>query len=502
VSSPRLSLPSGFPIRRGRLPIWLLAALSLAGYLALCWWMPLLPNYDRLPLADVRTFSPSLAGGLLYGLLLIGLFGVYGLAYRQVRCDTRPFPLPLLLLTTGLFILPLLFTYPINANDVYRYVIRGRNTSHYGANPFTTPPGQLPDNPFAAYAGEWQDATSPYGPVWEASAAAVASLSGDSLLGGLLLFKAFTALLHLGVAVLIWLLLREQETAVRAAYTLLWAWNPALLLIFVVDGHNDILMLFWLVLGAWVMRRGRLTTGLLVMLLAPLTKFIGLLALPFFCLAAWRQLPGWRARLWLVGGTAVGGLALVFLTFLPFGSPVTYGQRLLYEATGVPGFSPAVLLFFLAGVVGVPPSYALLVGLGGAFALAAVGIGLWLLWRAGNGRSPLRGTADIFALYIAQALSFRIWYAAWPFPWLLLDDAAAPSAWHTYRLHVGIWFLLTAQLSVLIYGHLRVYALGGSALLAHVIGVPFTFGLPFLLAWYRTRPTKADGVHPPLAANR
>ena len=79
----------------------------------------------------------------------------------------------------------------------------------------------------------------------------------------------------------------------------------------------------------------------------------------------------WRARLWLVGGTAVGGLALIFLTFLPFGSPLTYGQRLLYEATGVPGFSPAVLLFFLAGILGIPPSYPLLYGLAAATAVAA-----------------------------------------------------------------------------------------------------------------------------------
>ncbi|MCA9872968.1 MAG: hypothetical protein KC441_04920, partial [Anaerolineales bacterium] len=104
-----------------------------------------------------------------------------------------------------------------------------------------------------------------------------------------------------------------------------------------------------------------------------------------------------------------------------------------------------------------------------------------------------RGTADIFALYIVQALSFRIWYASWPFPWLVLDAPDAPSAWHTFRLHAGLWFLLTAQLSVLIYGHLRVYALGGSAPLAHVIGVPFTFGLPLVLAWLSAQPPGGFG---------
>jgi hypothetical protein len=31
---------------------------------------------------------------------------------------------------------------------------------------------------------------------------------------------------------------------------------------------------------------------------------------------------------------------------------------------------------------------------------------------------------------------------------------------------------------------LRVYALAGDHFAAHLIGVPFTFGLPLLLAWY------------------
>ena len=140
-------------------------ALSLAGYGALCWWMPLVPHYGRLPLLDVRAFSPSLGAGLLYGLLLVALFALYGLAYQKVREGERPFPLPLLLLTTALFILPLLFTYPINANDIYRYAIRGHATSYYRTNPFTMPLSQLPDTSLAAYAGEWVDATTPYGPV-------------------------------------------------------------------------------------------------------------------------------------------------------------------------------------------------------------------------------------------------------------------------------------------------------------------------------------------------
>ncbi len=157
----------------------------------------------------------------------------------------------------------------------------------------------------------------------------------------------------------------------------------------------------------------------------------------------------------------------------------------------MPGFSLAVMLMFSTTLVGQPISLTLLSAVGVVFTGTAVLLGIWLLWRTWRGRSPERSIADIFGVYILQALSFRIWYAAWPFPWLLLDDGwgdngrtePGRSACFSYRLRVGLWFLLTSQLSVLIYGHLRIYALGGSQVAAHLIGVPFTFGLPFLLAW-------------------
>ena len=468
--------------------------------------MPLVPWVSHLPLADIRTFTPAPMTGLLYALWLCAMFLMYWLAFHAVRGGKRPFrpssvktfPLPFILITTSLFAILLWQTFPFNATDVYRYVIRGRIQSVYGEDPYTTPPNQFPSDPFADFAGEWADATSPYGPVGELAAGMLTHLSGANLLAGLLLFKAVAALTFLVNTVLIWLLLAGQKTAVRSAYTLLWAWNPALLLIFIADGHNDGLMIMWLLLGLLISRRGHMTAGFLVMVLAPLTKPIGLLALPFFFLAAIRAMPTWQQRGKFILLTGLGTVGLIALVFLPFGSPLALVERLLREIAAVPGFSFAVMLLFIGQLFGQPVS--LLNTIGVVLTVTAVVIGIWLLWRTWQGRSPLRSTADIFATYILQALSFRIWYAAWLFPWLLLDDAGmeldgnagtelSRSVRLGYRLRVGLWFLLTSQLSVLIYGHVRIYALGHSQIAAHLIGVPFTFGLPFLLAKFRPTET-------------
>jgi hypothetical protein len=52
------------------------------------------------------------------------------------------------------------------------------------------------------------------------------------------------------------------------------------------------------------------------------------------------------------------------------------------------------------------------------------------------------------------------------------------------NLWAGSWFLVTSQLSIIIYGHLRVTYLGGDILLGHIIGVLFVFFLPFILAQF------------------
>lgn len=466
-----------------RWPLWGTAIISLAGYWLVRYWFPLRPYYDQLPQADIRFFTPTLFSGLAYAAWLCLLFGLVWLAYRRVLAETRPISLRMLMGTAFLLAFPLLLTYPINATDVYRYIVRGRINSIYGQNPFAVPPNGVEGDAFLPFAGEWAGATSPYGPIWETAAGAITAISQDNLYWGIILFKAVGLSVHLGITILIWQSLADKSPPVQAARSLLWAWNPALLLMFVVDAHNDVFMLFWLVWGWYLAKNGRITAGFVVMLLAPLTKPIGLLALPIFFLHFWREMATARLRLQFLLLSGLGGVTAVTLAFLPFSSPLSLISRLQSEAIGGAGFSFGALLLLLAGQLDINITIDLLNGLG---LLLATMFGLWIIWlswRVWLGRSPIRSLANGFAGSYLQALNYRIWYSTWLLPWLLLADGGEKPT--GYRLRAGMWFLLTSQLSVIVYGHLRVYALGGSQLLAHAIGVPFTFGLPLLLARQR-----------------
>lgn len=456
-----------------RVSLWHLLFLSFAGYASLPVLFPLIPRYRQIPLADTRSFVPSLAGGLGYAALFLGLYGLYFLAQR--RFSRRSPRLRTVLLVTILFAVPLFFTYPINATDIFRYFVRARVATVHGESPLVAPPSAFPDDPYLPLAGTWATETSPYGPVWELLAGGITILSGQDLLIALLLFKGLGLLSHLGIGAVIWHSQGDERPGERAAQTVLWAWNPALLYMFVVDGHNDAVMILWLLLGYWLLEHQRRpVAGALTLALAPLTKPIGLLPLPFLLLAAWRRMPGTSQRWRFLLGGGAGSLALAVLAFLPFGSPLELARRLLREVAIGGGFSPATLVWFLSQRLGPGISGARLGQIG---ALIFAVVALWLLWRSWRGRSALRGAADAFFAYLATAITFRIWYSIWPFPWLVLDRKEG-----NRRLAFGLWFLLAAQLSVVIYGHVRVHMLDQSMYQAHLLGVPFTFGLPLLLA--------------------
>ncbi|MDX1613474.1 MAG: glycosyltransferase family 87 protein [Candidatus Promineifilaceae bacterium] len=467
-------------------PLALLFSLSLVGYGLLARWFPLLPHYSFLPQPDVRFFAPSLADGLLYAGLLLALFALLLWAARLVVVRRQGLALGTILLSGLILALPLLATFPINATDVYRYYISGRVAVVHQADPLTEPVSEFPDDPYLPLAGEWATATSPYGPLWELTAGAVTLIVGDDLLAALLLFKVLATICHLAIGGLLWLSLRGTPSGLRPALTLLWVWNPALLLTFSVNGHNDALMLLWLASGWLLLRRGRWPLGLLVMMLGPLTKLIGLLALPLAFIECWRQLPGLAARIRLVLLTVVGGLVLAWLAFLPFGPPLTLARRLVSESSTGGGFSP-LAAFILAGRrLGFNPDVNLAVR--GLLVLIAL-VALWLLWRTWRGRPAARSIADTFVAYIILAFRFRIWYAVWPFMWLVLEQGQqrVTGSNSRARLAAGLTFLLTSQLSVIVYGQIRTELLQGSLTAAHLIGVPFTFGLPLLVGWLYQR---------------
>ncbi len=457
-----------------KIPFGLALAGNMAIYIIFWRWFPFAPN--SLQNKDIFAFTPSLPAGLAYVSLLTLAFLLYWAAAKQLNDDTAPrsFGVWAILGVAALYCIPLIFAYPINATDIYRYAIRGRILGYYGENPYQLSPSVFPDDPYHFLAGEWADVTSPYGPVWELTAAGITRMAPNDLTLALFVFKIVIVAAFLAVGWLIYYALAERSDAEKRYKTALWAWHPALLLIFAADAHNDAMMLLALATGwALISRRSRLAAGVIVSWWGVLVKPIGLLAFPFLALAAWQQtVAAQRFRIFLF--SAIGVLVSSGLAFAPFGSPTHLIKRLWLEASGVAGFSPTALLILINQRLSVSGAFALVNQLSSWALVASAGFVFGWAWLK---KRPMRGVANVFGAYLGLALSFRLWYPAWLLPWLIFEKAD-----NSQRLNAGILLLITAQLSVFIYGHMWRMVLAGDFLLAHLLGVSFTFGLPLALA--------------------
>jgi hypothetical protein len=183
----------------------------------------------------------------------------------------------------------LLWSYPLFSQDVFDYLFHTHEWVRYGASPFTHVPSQFSFDSLYPYVS-WTEAPSPYGPVWILLTAPLSWLAGSDLFANLVLFKGLSVLCYAGSAFLLYLTLGKALPRYRVAGTLLFAWNPLVLMEFGSSGHNDIVMVFFAILAAWLVVNGRFALGLLALTASMLIKIVTIFILPLFVVYVWRHL--------------------------------------------------------------------------------------------------------------------------------------------------------------------------------------------------------------------
>ena len=148
-----------------------------------------------------------------------------------------------------LFSLTLLVQPKLFSDDVFTYIFSGRIFTLYRTNPFNTAPVQFPADPYLRWVVAGRDAPNLYGPFWYYISSLLVSIGGDNQVGTLLLFKGLAILAHLMNIVLVWGILSHIAPKRRILGTLLYAWNPLILLELAGSGHSEGMLLLLLFLG-------------------------------------------------------------------------------------------------------------------------------------------------------------------------------------------------------------------------------------------------------------
>jgi len=307
----------------------------------------------------------------------------------------------------------LLFMFPIGAADIFDYIVHGRIFGVYGGNPFLYTGNDFPADPFVRYMG-WGNLPSTYGPLWVLLSGAVARLAGNGVIANVLAFKLLAGAFFFASVGAIAATLRRVAPQQALAGVVALAWNPLVLYETFGNGHNDIVMVFWVLAAAWLMVSRRYTWAVLALLAGALVKFIPILLLPAAGMIALRDLPSWRARLRFLLGTTLAAGVLIALAYAPFwAGPETLTivkRQDLFTAS-----LPASLWAWLTPAWGVKATSTFLSRL--ACTLTVL-FALWQGYRARADRTwrsfPLAAFWVMMFYLQVTCLWFQEWYTIWP----------------------------------------------------------------------------------------
>ena len=352
----------------------------------------------------------------------------------------------------------LLATPPTLSDDVYRYVWDGRLTNS-GVNPFAhavaSPVLDQLDSPLRALVNHnWM--ASPYLPSAQFLFALIYRIAPDSPLAFQVCAVVFDLLTGWMVADLL------RRLGLPEVRTLIYLWNPLVVVEFAHGAHVDALMICLIVLALWLLIafRARLLSAV-ALAAATLTKGVPLLLLPVV-VRRW----GWSRTLFYVG--------LVTAVCVPFALGAGWGLTGPLDGEGVFG---AIRIYgtlwrFNGGVypaleavlsVFVDPGAVMFLGGGAIYvwaAKAAVGAGL-LGILAGvwwTGRQPsddltlLRRAVIPLAAYLLLTTTVHPWYVtllAPLLPFLSLRDEESKAV-GVYLLP-ALYFAAVVPLSYLTY---------------------------------------------------
>jgi hypothetical protein len=284
---------------------------------------------------NLQAGSSTLAAANLLGLVLVAacvcLFLAARICQRTVRDRLSSVQMRwLLVLICGFtFLLGVLFLFLPGglSQDILLYGLDGRLITVYHVNPYLVNPGMLVHDSLYRALTPGAFTLPLVGPLWLDLTVPVAALTQGNPAFVWLGFRLLGLLLHLCNALLIWTILARLKPEARLGGTLLYAWNPIILLLGVSEMHADMAVIFFLLLGVLFLQRHAFLLSWICLLLAVLINPLCLLLLPLFLRVLNKEtriFSSGRRVLWWISLLILSG-ALAILAYAPYWSGLGTG---------------------------------------------------------------------------------------------------------------------------------------------------------------------------------
>ena len=220
----------------------------------------------------------TILGVIIFLAILIGMFVIYLKLIKKSECFKNLKDILVVAFFVGLVFLICL---PNTSQDVFYYMGSGRVLSDYSQNPYYVTISDVLYNidekdDILSNSGVWDTTTVVYGPIWVLITVLLNKFSLSSITLLLYEFKIANLIMYLLTIWIIYKLTGKKKFAV------MFAFNPLIIMEFLVNCHNDIYMIFFIMLAMYFIKNKKnIWLGIIAIAISVAIKYISLLIFPF-----------------------------------------------------------------------------------------------------------------------------------------------------------------------------------------------------------------------------
>ncbi|MEA2064731.1 MAG: hypothetical protein U9O66_00330, partial [Patescibacteria group bacterium] len=353
--------------------------------------------------------------------LLLSYFLIYKIALKNKDLLKENFKIIVFFFI--LFQITLLIIPPLGSSDIYNYIFRAKVLTHYHQNPFLTAPINFPDDPFFILT-QPRAVSVPllYGPLWLIISVIPTILSNNIIFLGILFFKLLAILFNIGTCFLIFKIIKQIKPDYKYLGTMLYGFNPLILFEIANNGHNDIAMMFFVVLSIFIWLKKKYYLSLILLICSVLIKFVTILLLPIFVLITLNKFNKLNLKVKFFINSIIIFCAIMALNYFLIGATpdMFLGIDRQFEtiSSAYMSFIPMALIVITKGaniILIKKISYAVFIIL----YLSFLGV---IFFKKKSGFSNLiKCYFIVFLLYFLTAnFSFMQWYFLWMLPFVVI----------------------------------------------------------------------------------
>lgn len=332
----------------------LIYTVCLISFVALSWWLlfrdvralsgfqALYPLFEN-QLNNFRTvllgFSLNVLPTILFAFVGIISFATYFLLLKKnfLTKDVNKMAI--------IFQLIIFLSYPVLSTDIFSYVFSDRVATEYGQNKWLIAPNVYPNDKFEHFA-DWKEKTNVYGYVNHLIYLPANYLGNDDVFTTILLYKITAMIFAVACVIVLNILLADRVDKERSFYLKLILWNPLFLLEILGSAHNDIFLIFFLLLSIlfW-MKKNWLLAGAVIAVSLQI-KIISIIYFLFFSLQLFQKKKTIVLFSYLMAFFIINIFSFIFMRV----DPITFVSRVVYNTQSYWQSLPGLFSMYLPAI--------------------------------------------------------------------------------------------------------------------------------------------------------